>query len=383
MQQNDSLYQWLGEIEVFVTRAGHTTGWHTDYQENFTVQLRGRKRWLLARSDLDSPLRAFTPHYKGDNDIEEQLKCHRLQVPAFGERTSTTVRPPAPQPFALAARPQPGRPAPALTMAARLCVQIPQEYDTVEIGPGGTLYHPAGIWHQVEATADSISVNFSVIGCSWADVTATAVRQLLWTAAPLRSPAVVDTYAEAAAQVARNLAAAKALVNRLQPNQLLPPCLLPCAGRRRAAVTVRPDGSQRDGAVLAALKAVRAVDAAAAGPQPAEYTLNPLTVVVAIADVAAFGYPTSSLSAVSSDEEDGGGGEDDDGEDEDGEDEGEASQQREAGAKAAKKAAEFAGFQEYRCHFNFGNNDLASAAVTILRCAPHSAASLCCLALHL
>jgi hypothetical protein len=112
--------QAKGEIEVFITRAGHLTGWHTDYQENFTVQLReqqiggsggsleppgplltrlhtvymayseclptrlnplaertcfsqvqlrGKKRWLLADSKLASPLRAFTPHYKGMLDV--------------------------------------------------------------------------------------------------------------------------------------------------------------------------------------------------------------------------------------------------------------------------------------------------------------------------
>eukprot|EP01051_Picozoa_sp_SAG22_P016635 SAG22_NODE_2386_length_2627_cov_4.058544_4_plen_188_part_00 len=81
-----------GEIEVFVTRAGHKTGFHTDYQENFTVQLRGKKRWLLARSELASPLRAFTPHYRGDNDIEQQLKCHRLQVRGVQPYESETTQ---------------------------------------------------------------------------------------------------------------------------------------------------------------------------------------------------------------------------------------------------------------------------------------------------
>ena len=135
---------------------------------------------------------------KGDNDIEQQLKVHRLQLPAFGEGGASKTLP-----------------------------QSPSDYDTVELGPGDTLYHPAGIWHQVEATEDSISINFSLLGTSLADFTADAVRHLLWTASPLRSTVVVQGYKDARQHVAEKLAAAKALVTALQPEQLLPPCVLP------------------------------------------------------------------------------------------------------------------------------------------------------------
>lgn len=30
-----------GEIEVFLSRSGHTTDWHFDFMENFTMQLKG------------------------------------------------------------------------------------------------------------------------------------------------------------------------------------------------------------------------------------------------------------------------------------------------------------------------------------------------------
>ena len=38
-----------GEVEVFASRAGHTTRWHWDYMNaNFTLQLRGTKQpWGL------------------------------------------------------------------------------------------------------------------------------------------------------------------------------------------------------------------------------------------------------------------------------------------------------------------------------------------------
>jgi hypothetical protein len=36
-----------GEIEIFASRKGHLTNWHTDFMENFTVQLKGRYTPLL------------------------------------------------------------------------------------------------------------------------------------------------------------------------------------------------------------------------------------------------------------------------------------------------------------------------------------------------
>ncbi len=39
-----------GEIEVFVSKAGHVTEGHFDFQQNWTFQLRGRKRWWLKKA---------------------------------------------------------------------------------------------------------------------------------------------------------------------------------------------------------------------------------------------------------------------------------------------------------------------------------------------
>jgi hypothetical protein len=52
-----------GEVELFFGTPGHVTDWHFDFQENFTVQLSGAKRWLLGRSPVAHPLRGHTPHY--------------------------------------------------------------------------------------------------------------------------------------------------------------------------------------------------------------------------------------------------------------------------------------------------------------------------------
>ena len=75
--QDITSMEQLGEIETFVSRAGNYTDWHTDFQENFTVQLKGKKTWKLQRSGLEAPLTGFTPHYKGAGTIEMQQKVHK------------------------------------------------------------------------------------------------------------------------------------------------------------------------------------------------------------------------------------------------------------------------------------------------------------------
>ena len=56
-----------GEVEMFCARKGHVTAWHSDFQENFTIQLRGRKRWRLAHRREAHPLRGETPHFADDS----------------------------------------------------------------------------------------------------------------------------------------------------------------------------------------------------------------------------------------------------------------------------------------------------------------------------
>jgi hypothetical protein len=67
-----------GEVELFMGRKGHRTPWHFDFQENWTLQLRGRKRWRLLPG-VANPVRGCTPHYTQADGVldpaaEEQLK---------------------------------------------------------------------------------------------------------------------------------------------------------------------------------------------------------------------------------------------------------------------------------------------------------------------
>ena len=118
--------------------------------ENFTFQLRGRKRWLLRKSTIPHPLRGATPHYKlSDSSTSElQLKAHRLTDPSF--------------------------------TLAHATPSSSDEYEEVILNAGDSLYFPAGMWHRVECLDDSISVNISLIATTYADLIADGLRQWMW-----------------------------------------------------------------------------------------------------------------------------------------------------------------------------------------------------------
>ena len=72
-----------GEVKVFIDTSDHFTNWHTDFQENFTLQLSGSKRWRLKQGTVRHPSRGCTPHYYIPDIVESQVKVARLERPNF------------------------------------------------------------------------------------------------------------------------------------------------------------------------------------------------------------------------------------------------------------------------------------------------------------
>ena len=141
-----------GEIEMFFSREGHLTDFHSDFQENLTVQLSGSKRWVFGESPLDHPLRGMTPHFDNSQDktiTEQQLKVAKIIAPAFE----------------LNHVPKGNGSSQGMTEAVLL--------------PGDVLYHPAGVWHRVVCEQDSVSMNVSLTVSSYADVVCCGLLQLL------------------------------------------------------------------------------------------------------------------------------------------------------------------------------------------------------------
>lgn len=144
-----------GEVEVFAGTKSHTTQWHYDFQENFTIQLSGRKTWKLQQGIAATryPTRACTPQYAAPDVVESQLKAVRT------EKTTTF---------------QFGNPCAVGTTA-----NAKGEVGEVTLGPGDFLYVPAGMWHHVTTIEPGVSINVSLMATNYASVTCQALQHLL------------------------------------------------------------------------------------------------------------------------------------------------------------------------------------------------------------
>jgi len=139
-----------GEIETFVSRPGNVTDWHLDFQENFTFQLQGSKKWLLRRSHLRAPVRGFTPHFEISADVKDQQWC--------SARMDSSTK----------------------DWSFDKCLEEDEVVEVV-LRPGDVLYHPSGLLHRVETVSeeDSISINLSMDLLRFSDYLGDSVRALL------------------------------------------------------------------------------------------------------------------------------------------------------------------------------------------------------------
>lgn len=181
-----------GEVETFVSRTGHITEWHYDFMENFTFQLQGRKRWYLCGSSIPVPLRGVTPHYHMAPSVVE------MQV-----------------------------------MTARFCQQdfkfnVPDAsvVQVVDLGPGDVFYFPSGMYHRVECTEDSLSINVSLEPANYGDYLQEAVTHLMRSTTEFRQHIVGHEESQIRAQMQQRLDSLKQLVNTMTVDMLLPPALL-------------------------------------------------------------------------------------------------------------------------------------------------------------
>lgn len=139
-----------GEVEVFLSAAaGHLTNWHYDFQENFTLQLSGTKRWTMQKGTVKHPLRGCTPHYASPGTVEPQLKAAHLADPNFEF-----------------GHPERG-------------VNATGEVESVLLQPGDVFYFPAGMWHKVEVIEPGVSINISLMATNYATITCQALQHLL------------------------------------------------------------------------------------------------------------------------------------------------------------------------------------------------------------
>jgi hypothetical protein len=149
---NSTVCLGRGEVEVFIAgTCQHTTDWHFDFQENFTLQLSGVKRWTLQQGTVQHPLRGCTPHYQAPEVVESQLKAAHLSDANFQFQSPTVG------------------------------VNAVGETAQVLVKPGDVLYFPAGMWHRVETVEPGVSINVSLMATNYAALVTQALHHVLLT----------------------------------------------------------------------------------------------------------------------------------------------------------------------------------------------------------
>ena len=148
---NSSICMGRGEVEVFMGTLQHTTDWHFDFQENFTLQLSGVKKWTLQQGTVKYPLRGCTPHYKAPDVVESQLKAAHLGDLNF----------------------QFGVPQVGVNAVGKVV--------EVVVNSGDMLFFPAGMWHKVETVEPGVSINVSLMATNYAALVSQALHHYLLT----------------------------------------------------------------------------------------------------------------------------------------------------------------------------------------------------------
>jgi hypothetical protein len=177
----------MSECEVFVSTKGGITDFHTDFQENFSIQLQGSKKWKLCKSGVEHPLSGFTPHYANSGNLEQQLKMLNLDQPFQYDRD-----------------------------------EIVRWADEVQIDAGDILYHPAGIWHAVECVEDSITINISLKNLNVADIISSSLKHLMNSSPALRQNVTFSSPSDFNSLISESLEEASSLLKSLTPEQIAP-----------------------------------------------------------------------------------------------------------------------------------------------------------------
>lgn len=131
-----------GFANLIAVRSPFLTPCHFDPNENFTLQLRGTKRWLVHENlVVPNPLHNCIMN----GDVHEELRLYA------GDPTKE---------------------------------QLNDAVLDVQLEPGSVLYVPRGYWHRVESSGPSLQLNLAFPAFPWVDAALPLIRRLL-----LREPA--------------------------------------------------------------------------------------------------------------------------------------------------------------------------------------------------
>ncbi|CAJ1934294.1 unnamed protein product [Cylindrotheca closterium] len=188
-----------GEVETFISTENHLTNWHYDFQENFTIQLSGTKRWTLQQGTIKDPIRGCTPHYASPEAVESQLKAAHLFDRKFRF----------------------GFPEKDVTAVGNV--------HSIDVKPGDVFYFPAGMWHKVDTIEPGVSINVSLMASNYASIASQALHQLMFQDERWRQPVLNNKRVEAVDHLKALLKELPSMIQRLEQSggaeAILPPVL--------------------------------------------------------------------------------------------------------------------------------------------------------------
>ena len=181
----------MSEWEIFISKKGGYTDYHIDFQENFSIQLKGSKKWKVWKSGITSPLVGFTPHYNKTGNLEHQMKMIRMELPFNYDKQ-----------------------------------ELESIVDEIELNPGDVFYHPAGIWHSVEWLDDSFTINLSLKNLNKADIIAQSLKHLMNQDPELRENLTFTSKEDLYEQLNSGIEKAFELMKDLWPEVIAPQNIL-------------------------------------------------------------------------------------------------------------------------------------------------------------
>lgn len=132
---------------LFLSRAGGATAGHFDISENFTVQVHGRKRWIVAPNEH---VKWPVCNWGMQDSVPSELRMY-----AHGEFPR----------------------------------EMPVGATPFDLAPGAALYAPRGWWHATETLEDSVSLHIHYPAVTWADIVLPALRARMIACEAWRAPA--------------------------------------------------------------------------------------------------------------------------------------------------------------------------------------------------
>lgn len=138
------------------------------------------------------PRVGYTPHFKNDGALEVQDRVHKafqeVDIAQIYNSNSRNVR----------------------------CTEV-------TLHEGDILYHPAGIWHAVEANEDSISINFSLRHQSKADIVTNALNMIMLKDKSMREPIRLTDKTTLLSEIERALKQTKKALTSLKAEMICAP----------------------------------------------------------------------------------------------------------------------------------------------------------------